>query len=212
MSGMALAAMVTMALPADATAQRGPRGDRGPGFAQRGQGVEMIMRLRDRLELSEEQLEELDQLRKESVERRTAHQAQMEELRSRVVAGEMTREELREIARARREGAEAVRTQQRERVEAILDDEQRQELETLRAQARGFVMGRASARRGDRGPAGRGFRGFRGDGGWRGEHGMRRGFRPQRGFGFPGGVRGPRGPGGQAPGPDVDSLPVGPGL
>lgn len=155
-TGMALAAAVAMALPMHATAQRGFRANQGPGIADRGQGVEMVLRLRDRLELTDPQVEQLNALRQEAVERRSAHQAQMDELRSRVMAGEMTRAELLEIAQARREGGQEVRDQQRERVEAVLNEDQLQELETIRATARGFARGRASAQRGLRSGGGQG--------------------------------------------------------
>lgn len=203
MGGMALAAVVALTVPSEGLAQRGPRGDRGPGFAERGQGVEMIMRLRSELELTDEQVERFDAIRQEAVERRTAHQAQMEELRSQVRAGEMTQQEMREIAQARREGAEEVRQQEQERIDAVLTETQRQELETLRAQRRGFAMGRASAMRGARGQAGRG-------------EGCAMGRAPHAGFrqggpagpGGPGGAMGPRGPGA---GPPPAPGPGGPG-
>jgi hypothetical protein len=161
-SGMALAAVVAMAAPTDATAQRGPRGDRGPELGPQGDGVEMVMRLRDRLELREDQVEELEELRRETVERRTAHRAQMDELRSQVRAGEMSRADFLEIAQARREASEEVRARDRERIEAILDEEQLQELETVRAELRGFARGRAVRGQGRRGPGADGLRSGRG--------------------------------------------------
>jgi Spy/CpxP family protein refolding chaperone len=156
---VAVLAAMLMVAPLDAQAQRGQMGRRGPGFEMRGQGVENIMRLRDRLELSESQIEQLDQIRREAVQRRTAHQAEMEELRSQARAGQIEPEALREVVQARQEAAQAVRDQQQERVDAILTDAQKEELDTLRGQARAFQRGRQSARRGGgRGGAWRGGR------------------------------------------------------
>lgn len=170
--GLALVATVMMLAPLSADAQRGPRGQRGFGPGIRGQGVEVIMRLRERLELSENQIQQLDQIRQEAVQRRNAHQGEMEELRSRVRAGQMEAAEVRELARQRQEAAQAIREAERERVEAILTEDQKASLETLRGQARAFQRGRRSAM------GGRGFRGAD-VGAWRRGPGMpRRGFRP----------------------------------
>lgn len=165
MSAMAVAALIAMTVPTDAVAQRGPRGDRGPGMAPGG-GVEMLMRMRTRLELTDEQVERLDAIRRESVERRAAHRAEMDELRSQVAAGERTREELREAMEARREAARAMRDAQRERVEAVLNEAQLQQVEVMRARMEGFRRGRAAGERGMRGMRG-GHRGPGGPGGGR---------------------------------------------
>jgi Spy/CpxP family protein refolding chaperone len=183
---------------APAAAQGGTGGGRGLGAAMRGEGpgVESVMRMRDRLELTDEQIERLDAIRQEAVERRTAHQAQMAELRSQVLAGEMTREELREQVEARWEASEQVREAQRARVDEVLTDAQREELEELGAQARAFRMGRRSGLRqgrgvrtggqgfapGMRGPGARGQRFMPGDGP-RFERGMP-GRMPMRGRGW----------------------------
>ncbi len=173
-SGVALMATVMTLAPLSADAQRGPRGPRGFAPGVRGQGVEMIMRLRQRLGLSEEQIQQLDEIRQEAVQRRTARQAEMEELRSSVRAGQMEAAELRELVQQRQEAAEGIRAAERERVEAVLTEDQKAELENLRSQARAFQRGRQSVM------GGRGFRGPR-DGMRPGGPGMR-GRAPQRGI------------------------------
>ncbi len=176
---VALLAALTMLAPLQVEGQRGQRGRRGPTDAMRGQGVEAIMRLREQLELDEGQIQQLDQIRQEAVQRRTAHQAEMEELRSRVRAGQMEVEALREVVEARQEVAEAMREQQQERIDAILSDAQREELENMRGRARAFERGRRSGmRRGGSGALG--ARTFRGQRGFRGPDGFGPGMR-QRG-------------------------------
>jgi hypothetical protein len=169
------------AAPTQGDAQQGMRGQRGQVVESRGAGIEMIMRQKDRLELTEAQVNRLDEIRKESVQRRTAHQAQMAELRSKVAAGRMDRAALREQVLAMRQGAGAVQTQQRERVEAVLNDAQKEKLEQWGRQARAFRMGRQSALRGGQGQMGpgregqalRGRQGMRGGAGLPGRAGMR---------------------------------------
>jgi len=182
----ALLAALTMLAPLQVDGQRGQRGRRGPADAMRGQGVEAIMRLREQLELNDNQIQELDQIRQEAVQRRTAHQAEMEELRSQARSGQMEREALRGAVQARQEVAEAIREQQQERVEAILSDTQKAELEGMRGRARAFERGRRSGmRRGGSGggQALRGQRGFRGHGGFAPEMRQRIRFDRRRGIG-----------------------------
>ncbi|HKJ02036.1 MAG TPA: hypothetical protein VJ997_06260, partial [Longimicrobiales bacterium] len=142
----------------------------------------MILRQRATLELTDNQVKQLDQIRQEAVQRRSAHQAEMAELRSKVLAGELKAEDVRAQAEARRTAAEAIRTAQRERVDAVLNDAQKQKIQEFQNQARAFRMGRMSAQRGNR----QGMRGNR-----QGMRGGRPGMQGQRGF-----QRGMRGPGG----------------
>ncbi|MDP2957123.1 MAG: hypothetical protein Q8N53_11935 [Longimicrobiales bacterium] len=219
-----LAAMLALA-PMHADAQIGPSGQRGmmpraggqPGImgrgmaggpggqqgmmAPRGAGVEMILRQRERLELSEDQVRQLDQIRQEAVARQTAHRAEMAELTSKVRAGQMEASALREQMQARRDAAAEIQTQQRDRVEAVLNDAQKEKLQEWGARARAFQMGRASAMRG-----GQAFRGRAPQAGFRGGFapGMRQRFVPgaqgMRGF--------RRGPGmGPGFGPPRDTIP-----
>ena len=160
-----------------ANAQRGQRGPReGMGRA----GVENVLRMRERLELTDEQLTQLEELRVAALERRKTRVAEMMDLQSRRRAGDLEREERRDLRTERREGYLEAARQQRERISAILTDDQRERLATFRAQ-------RASGRRSVRGARTRGrapARGFRGRGfsrgsvdGWRRPSRFRRGDR-----------------------------------
>jgi hypothetical protein len=197
---VALLAALTMLAPLQVDGQqRGQRGRRGPADAMRGQRVEAIMRLREQLELNDNQIQELDRIRQEAVQRRTAHQAEMEELRSQARAGQMGREALREAVEARQEVAEAIREQQQERIDAILSDTQKAELEGMRGRARAFERGRRSSmRRG--GPGAGGGQAFRGQRGFRGHRGFGPEMRQRSRFDRRPGI-GRRGPPGDEPPP-----------
>jgi len=205
MGGAALLAAVLAIAPMQAQAQMGPRGQRPAAAGLRGAGVEMILRQKERLELTDAQVRQLDQLRQQVVQRRVAHQAEVAELQSKVRAGQLEASALRERMQARRDSAAQIQQQQRERVEAVLNDAQKQKLEQWAGEARAFQMGRRSMMRGGRGvgpgvwggPAGRG-----GPGAWGGFLGAQRGFR--RGGFAPGlgmqGMPGPMGRGRMGPG------------
>lgn len=196
-SGAAMFAAVMVLAPLHIAAQQGPRAQRGQAAGPRGAGVEMILRQRETLELTDDQVKQLDQIRQETVQRRIAHQGEIAELRSRVLAGELQMAEVRAQAEARRTSAEAIQTAQRERIESVLNDAQKQKIQQFQMQARAFRAGRASAMRGDRQgmrgarPGMRGQRGFQRPGAWN----SRRGARP------PGGMPGMRGMGGPGMGP-----------
>jgi Spy/CpxP family protein refolding chaperone len=106
-----------------------------------GAGVEMILRLRDDLALTEGQVQQLDAMRQELVERRTAARSEVEELQSQARAGALTREELREQMQARRDAAVGGLDEQRERIEGVLTEAQRAQLQELR-ESRGPRQGR----------------------------------------------------------------------
>jgi Spy/CpxP family protein refolding chaperone len=183
MSGVAILAMALTVSPVAAQAQRrGAMGTRmgrgGPPENAGAPGIEGVMRMRDRLELTEAQIQQLEQIRQEAVERRNAHRSQMDELRSRVMAGQADAAELREQIEANRANSEEIRQAERERVEAILNEGQRNQLQQMRDRAQAFRMGRRSALRGE----GRGMGGAR--------PGMRPGMRGGRGF-RPGAGMGP---------------------
>ena len=153
----------TLLVPAALQAQaRGPGGD-GPGLRDmrdRAPAAERILAVREHLQLRDDQLQELEQMRQEAVGRRVAALGEMEELRSRVRAGDLARDELRALMQASREAAREVREQHRERMEGLLDEEQ---LEAWRELQRDrFVARRGEGRRemgprrgGRRGPGGR---------------------------------------------------------
>ena len=186
-TGYALA--VIALAPLATSAQQASARQAGPGRGGMA-GVEQVMRMRERLGLTEDQIRSLEELRNEAVQRRNAHQATMQELRSKVMAGEADRGQLRELARAHREQASVLQRQQRERIEQVLTEAQRDTLRQVVARARAFRMGRESAMRGQGMRGGRGMRpgmrGGRGGPAFRGPAGTglrRRGFGPGVGDG-----------------------------
>lgn len=205
MGGAALIAAMVAVAPWHADAQVGPRGQRGVMAGSGGAGVELILRQREQLELTEAQVRSLEQLRQEAVQRRTAQQAQVAELSSKVRAGQMEVAEFRAQAQARREAAVEVQKQHRERIEAILTDVQKEKLQAWGTRARAFQMGRQSAMRGRGMAPGAAWGGGRGGwgagaGAWRAPQGawapgLRGGYAPGvRGQHWAPGMR--RGPGG----------------
>lgn len=190
---IALSALVGIGAT-DISAQDEIEVTRGPAF-RRGPGIEAIMQMRERLELSEDQINSLDQIRREAVERRNAHMAEMVEIRSQLAAGQIQRSDMLAFMEDRQAAAEGVREAEQERVNALLTEAQLESLQELRTRGRAFARGRTAMQRGNRSMRGgrgvgmrsnRGLRGGRG-GGMRG--GRRGGMGPQRGF------RGARGPG-----------------
>ena len=151
------AAITTLTLAPGLMAQRAPRA-RPPGSGLSQGSVEEVMRLRERLGLTDAQMQSLDQIRRELVEQRAARQARVAELRSRALAGEAEPSEVREALRQGREAMSAQRGGDRERVLGVLDQAQRDSLNQMSERARAFRMGRRSAF-GDRGRAAPGGRG-----------------------------------------------------
>ncbi|MDH5588426.1 MAG: hypothetical protein OEZ65_09215 [Gemmatimonadota bacterium] len=160
MGGPAWAGALLLALaPMSAAAQDAPPPRERAEMRGDGPGVEMILRMRERLELNEDQIVQLNRIREAAVARRAAHQAEMAELRSRVMAGEADREVLREAMEARREAARAVREDQRREIEAVLNEAQREKLTEMRERMQDRMRG--GAERPGRGHALRGPRGGR---------------------------------------------------
>lgn len=151
----------------------------------RGPSPEMVMSLRDRLELTEDQLQALEELRSEWVAERSARRAEMEEMRSRLRAGEIDRDEIRTWMQDRRSGAADEAEGRRARLEAILDEDQLRTLNDIRVR-RAEMRGRRGAIRGGRPGMRRG-----------GRPGMRRGGRDRSPRGA---IRGPRAFRGDRPG------------
>ncbi len=144
---------------------RGPRGPRGPGGPQghgRGMRIERIMRMRDALELTDDQFRRFDELRQEVLERREERMGQMAELRSEVAAGLVEREEVREQVMSLRDGMRETAEQQREQVLDILTDEQKEQLQSAR---RGRYSGAGGFGPGGHRHDGGGYRGGFGLGG-----------------------------------------------
>ena len=163
--------------------RRGPRG---------GIDVESIMSMRDRLELDDGQIGQLDAWRSERVAQRNEERARMDEMRSRLRAGQIERSEMMAYMEERRDAMRGAQDESRARLEGILNATQLERFDGLVRERRAFARGRASAMRGGRD----GFRGARDGvrGGRAGIRGGRGNLRSGRG-GFRGraGVR--RGPG-----------------
>lgn len=112
--------------------------------------IEAVMAMRERLSLTDDQIARLDDLRAESVERRSAAQAEVAEMRSRLAAGQIQRSEMMAFIEDRQAQAGDVREEQRARLESVLDATQLETLLEARGRTRAFARGRASARRGGR--------------------------------------------------------------
>jgi hypothetical protein len=165
-------AMLIAAGAADLSAQRiqGPRAradvvgrDARTGGAP---AVEGILRMRDRLELTDGQVAQLEALRSERVAQRTADEAVLSELRSQLRAGTIERAEAADRMRALREDRAGQIGQDREQVEALLNETQQATLREVQMQRRAFEAGRRSAMRdrtgnGRQGSIGRGAPGGR---------------------------------------------------
>ncbi|MDE0731096.1 MAG: Spy/CpxP family protein refolding chaperone [Longimicrobiales bacterium] len=160
----------------------------GPGvFSKSGfnrappSGPEQIMRMRDRLQLTDEQINQLDDIRRENVQRRTTAMAEMAELRSQVTAGQINRSDLTSSLQARRVEGQAM-AKPGELVMSILTDQQREILGEAKMRSLRARSGKTRGMRGRGSPAG-----FRGPKGGRSGRPSMRGGR--------GAPRGPRGPG-----------------
>ena len=112
--------------------------------------VEAIMAMRERLSLTDDQIGRLDDLRAESVERRSMAQAELAEMRSRLAAGQIQQSDLMAFIEDRREASGDLREEERSRLEGVLDAEQLESLQEFRTRGRSFAAGRSSARRGGR--------------------------------------------------------------
>jgi hypothetical protein len=134
------------------------------------QDIESIMRARARLELTEDQLESLESLRREAVQERTTEMAEAEELRSQLEAGHIQRSDVRALMEERREGRQAIAEQRRAGIAAVLIESQFETMQELRQRShrRGVSLG------GRPGTDGYGFA-PRGRAGLRGPQGLRRG-------------------------------------
>jgi hypothetical protein len=167
-----LGATLLAAVPAEAQLGRRQQGTLPAG-------PEELLRLRERLELSADQVRRLQSLRDEALAARIAITTEMLQLRSKLRAGELTPEQAREQIRAQRETLrtrlEALRPQ---RAREVLTDAQRQRLAELRREAfragmRAELRSRLQARR-------PGWRFERFHDPWHGRWGSRHRPRPHR--------------------------------
>ena len=131
--GAAVAALIlTVAVPAQAQQRRNHMPMRGADPVN----VESALRLREELKLNANQISQLESLRKEIVAQRQREASEMIELRSRVAAGNIAPEEMRQHFESRREAMKQTVTQRREQLEKILTEEQRAQLGRLQVNAR----------------------------------------------------------------------------
>ncbi len=127
----------------------------------RSAAVETLLRIRERLELSDEQIAQLEEVRGTTLEQRKARAVELVDLQSRWRAGELDRDEWRGLMAERREANRQQNVRYREQIGAILTDQQRERVVSLGSQ-------RAGARRGVRagrfrnGPRPGAVRGLRG--------------------------------------------------
>jgi Spy/CpxP family protein refolding chaperone len=103
--------------------------------AIQGQGVEAIMRERERLELTEQQVQQLDAIRQEAVAERTAERARIAELRSQLEAGQIRRSELMAAMEEQQDARQARAEERRASIDAILTEAQRESLQEVRRRA-----------------------------------------------------------------------------
>jgi acyl-homoserine lactone acylase PvdQ len=114
------------------------------------QGIERILGLSTVLELTDAQVQNLNTLRVQGLERREALRGEMARIRSDLAAGQVTREEARERMETLR--AENPRNAAAQPVQELLTEEQRTKLQELaRSGRRGELQGRGGLRGG--GPA-----------------------------------------------------------
>lgn len=166
----------------DEERRRGPRA---------GIDVESIMSMRDGLELTDQQIGQLDAWRGERVTQRSEERARMDDMRSQLRAGQIERSDVMAYMEERRDALRTSQEQSRTRLEGILGADQIETYDGLVRERRAFARGRASVSRGGRDGV-RGGRsgvrnsrsgvrsGRRGDRNWQGDGpGFRRG--PRRG-------------------------------
>ena len=111
-------------------------GQMGTGMRVGGSRVEAILRMSERLELTEDQIAQLDEVRRESVARQAEQGARMAELRSRLAAGQARRSELMEAMEEHEDANRAFAEERQEYVDSVLTEAQRAELEELRPRRR----------------------------------------------------------------------------
>ena len=160
---------VVMAMPAEAQ-----RAQRGMGMRARTGCAESALRLKEGLELNDQQVSQLEALRTSCMERQQAHQAEALEMRSQLAAGQITVDDYRTAMEARRETATTAQDATQTSLEEILSEEQMTELTRSPARVARGVM-RGGQGRGQMGMRGRGHQSSRGRGmqGFRGRQDFR---------------------------------------
>lgn len=163
--------LAILAMPAQAQRQGRMRGPAGPdAFGNRERARDLpadaILRLRDRLSLTEDQVARIKEAQGTDREARDAFRLETRGLRDRLRDEEITRGQFREELEGRRSTVADGMITYRETLEGILTDEQRSQMREIRREAnrrRGVRGGRpAQGRFRDRGRASRGSRAQRG--------------------------------------------------
>jgi hypothetical protein len=158
--------MAILALPLQAQRQgrtRGPADGAAMGGREdpRDAQADFILQLRERLELSEGQVEGIKDAQATDREIRDAVRLETRGLRDRLRDGVITRDEFRvEMEGSRRQSTSGMRTY-RESLESILTDDQRSRMRDIRRQS-DRRRGQASRGRGQSSGRGQGTRGGRG--------------------------------------------------
>ncbi len=132
-----------------ALAQATPRAERParPDRPERvGPAPETVLRLREQLGLSADQVTRLETIRRQNLDARRARMAERMDIRSRVQAGSLTREEARLMVAERMGAAAGSATEVRDRVNGVLTEAQRERVTNLRRGA--MMMQRGQAMRG----------------------------------------------------------------
>ena len=112
------AVVIAVVLVLPVSAANAQRNQRGAREGMRRAGVEDLLRMRERLELTDEQSAQLEELRVAALERRKARVVDMMDLQSRRRAGDLEREEWRDLMAERREANRTRSAQQREQITA----------------------------------------------------------------------------------------------
>ncbi len=113
-----------------------PLAAQGPRARQRPLAPEMALRLRDTLQLSPDQVRQLRTLREEHIKARQGDFAARMELRSRLMAGEITRQEFRTRMTEQINAMETRREQRGDPARAMLNDAQRERLQVMQRDIR----------------------------------------------------------------------------
>ncbi|HSR14881.1 MAG TPA: hypothetical protein VLL51_03975 [Gemmatimonadales bacterium] len=113
-----------------------PLAAQGPRARQRPLAPEMALRLRDTLQLSPDQVRQLRTLREEHIKARQGDIAARMELRSRLMAGEITRQEFRTQMTERINAMETRREQRGDPARAMLNEAQRERLQAMQRDMR----------------------------------------------------------------------------
>lgn len=97
-----------------------------------GQSVEAILRASEQLELTEQQVQQLDQIRRETVAQRNAEMAQLGELRSQLAAGQIRRSDVMAAMEDQQDARQARAEERRASIQSILSEEQLESVQQMR--------------------------------------------------------------------------------